>query len=247
MQLQLFTIALLSSSASALAPHQRRQDTIGPAFSSAANQLISLYVPAAGQSAILSAASAASITGDPQSIINSALAATVVPSWLAAVPTEYQSCINSVESAISGLRGAASTGIAGAPRVATATNSAGSTFITIIPPSSVSIAAASSVTGSVASITGSVATSLSSVLSSVSSVSNSAASSAPSSAVSAASSTASSAASATSSAVSSVANKPSAVTSHTASSSTSSGFAAPTQVPIAAAGVIGLLGMVLAV
>ncbi|OCL05117.1 hypothetical protein AOQ84DRAFT_356111 [Glonium stellatum] len=225
MRLQVFTAALLSSSALASSPNQRRQTTDAQEFSSAAGQLISLYIPASVQSAIASAASQASVTGDPQSIVNSALTATVTPSWFTAIPTEYQPNINSLESAISDLRGAAATGIPGAPRVTTATDSAGSTYVTTIPGSM--------------SITGSVAASLSSVISSLESSASAAASSALSSESSALSSLEASASAAISSA--------SVAASHTVSSSKSSGFAAPTQVPMAAAGVLGFLGLVLAI
>ncbi|XTI88491.1 hypothetical protein V2W45_1468846 [Cenococcum geophilum] len=229
MRLQAFTVALLSSSALAAGPNQRRQATNAQEFSSAASQLISLYVPASVQSAIASAASQASVTGDPQAIVNSALIATVTPSWFTAIPTEYQPNINSLESAISDLRGAAATGIAGAPRVATATDSAGSTYVTTIPGSM--------------SITGSVTAPLSSVISSV----ESSASATASSALASASSASSSAESSASAAVSSAASSVSAAASRTVSSSKSSGYAAPTQVPMAAAGFLGFLGMVLVI
>lgn len=113
------------------------------AFSSAAGQLISLYIPPSVASAIYSAATAASVTGDPNSIIQSALTATASPIWLTAVPTEYQSNLNALDSEISALRGAAATGIPGADRVTTMTNSAGSAITSIVPGSLTDAAASS--------------------------------------------------------------------------------------------------------
>jgi hypothetical protein len=123
------------------APAELGLSTNAAEFSSAANQLVSLYIPASVAVplgvAVQSAASAQGITGDINSIVQSALTATSAPSFLTAIPSQYQSNIVSLESAISALRGAANTGIAGASRVVTSTNSAGSEVVTTQPPSAV--------------------------------------------------------------------------------------------------------------
>lgn len=105
------------------------------AFSSAAAQLISLYIPPSVASAIASAAAAATVTGDPASIVQDALTATSPPPWLSAVPSEYAPNLSSLDSAVEALRGYASTGIDGASRIVTVTDEAGSTLITIVPGS----------------------------------------------------------------------------------------------------------------
>ncbi|KAI9819929.1 MAG: hypothetical protein M1827_006499 [Pycnora praestabilis] len=134
--------ALLSPAAFASPPQEKRQatSTNGAQFSSAANQLISLYLPESVLLpigvAVQSAASAASVTGDINSIVESALLAPTPPPYLSAVPAQYQSNIAALESAINSLRLIASVGsISGAPYIITTTDSAGSTFATTsIPP-----------------------------------------------------------------------------------------------------------------
>ncbi|KAI9867244.1 MAG: hypothetical protein M1813_009522 [Trichoglossum hirsutum] len=78
------------------------------AFSSAVAALISSYIPASVlipiANAIQSAASAAGTTGDIQDILITALAGTAPPTWLTAIPTEYQSPFADLESAISSLK-----------------------------------------------------------------------------------------------------------------------------------------------
>ncbi|KAI9696577.1 MAG: hypothetical protein M1836_005596 [Candelina mexicana] len=133
--------ALLSVTVSGQGEIYPRQSAVAtdPAqFSSAANQLISLYLPPSVgvpiAVALQSAASAAGVTGDINSIVNSALIATSAPSFLTAVPTEYKTNIAALQGAISSLRGAASAGtITGAARVITSTNSAGSAVVTTVP------------------------------------------------------------------------------------------------------------------
>ncbi|KAJ9647957.1 hypothetical protein H2201_001324 [Coniosporium apollinis] len=259
--MQLTSFLLIALAPAALAREVKRQAIDEAAFSSAAGQLISLYIPPSVASAIYSAASAASVTGDPNSIIQSALTATASPTWLTAVPTEYQPNLNSLDSEISALRGAAATGIPGADRVTTITDSAGSAVTSIIPGSSVA-SSAGTLTDAAASSASSVSISnLSSephidakqALSQGSALASSLASSLSSSVSAAVSSLESSASGATSSAASTetatestTSTSTEAVTSSAAAESTSSAFAAPTQLPMAAAGALGFLGVVLA-
>lgn len=88
-------------------------------FTSAVNVLISQYIPPSVGlplgAAVQSAASANGETGDINAIVNSALAAPTPPPYLSAIPTEYQPNVAALQSAISSLRGVASTGIPGAP------------------------------------------------------------------------------------------------------------------------------------
>ncbi|KAK3059486.1 hypothetical protein LTS18_010758, partial [Coniosporium uncinatum] len=204
-----------------------------PAFSSAAAQLISLYIPESAAAAIYSAANAASITGDPNAVIRSALTATATPSYFSALPSAYSNNIISLESAISELRSQASVGsIPGAARVVTTVDSAGNSLVTTIPGSSeggpggafgsvVSTSAESTPSGSdgfnsATSITGTSSVPESTTLSGTNSASSEASSSANAGGAS-------------------------------GSSSTSSGIAAPTQIPgMAAAGALGLLGVMVA-
>lgn len=88
---QLFAMALLSLTASANMEF-KRQATDAAQFTSAANQLISQYIPATAlpalESAVSSAASAASVTGEPLSLIYEALLANGVPGWFSsAIPS----------------------------------------------------------------------------------------------------------------------------------------------------------------
>lgn len=108
-------------------------------FSSAASQLISLYLPPSVQSALVSVASSAGgiTTGDITAAVDSALTAVSPPAWLTAVPSQYSANLVSLESAVSALRGYASAGsISGAPKVVTSTGSGGTVVVsTSFPPS----------------------------------------------------------------------------------------------------------------
>ena len=101
------------------ATNNQRPSTNNPAaITSAAAQLISLYIPPSLASTFAAAASAASITGDPAQILESAIIAPTTPPWLAAaVPSQYASNINALESAVHGLGGvsvtASGTGLGG--------------------------------------------------------------------------------------------------------------------------------------
>ncbi|MCJ1364061.1 hypothetical protein MMC16_003170 [Acarospora aff. strigata] len=281
MQSLVLSAALFASSALAHPNLQDRQidpASISAQFSSAANQLISLYIP---QSlavpfgiAVQSAASAASVTGDINSIVESALTAATPPPFLTALPTQYSSNLVSLESAISALRGVASTGISGAPRVTTVTDTAGSTYTSTMPGSAAAAATVITTTDSAGSTYTSTSTSAAPVL--VLTTTNSAGStyvtttsgavltttdSAGSTVTSTSSpvlvvtttdtagstvtSTQSASSSSSSSEQSSSTPPPS---SSSAAPSSSSGLAAPTKVPLAAAGAgaVGLLGLLAA-
>ncbi|CAK7267611.1 hypothetical protein SEPCBS119000_002642 [Sporothrix epigloea] len=99
-----------------------------------AASLISIYVPSAVYSqltaSVASAASAASVTGDPASLFLSAVLATPPPAWFtSAVPTYYSSNIIALESALSTLRDAGF--ITTDTKTATATaTSTGETLVT---------------------------------------------------------------------------------------------------------------------
>jgi hypothetical protein len=135
----ILTVALLSTAAFAV-PQEKRQATDAAQFTSAANELVSKYIPSgilpALESSVSSAASVAKVTGDPKSLIYDALLASSIPSWFAsAVPTDYSSQIAALEGDISALRGPASTSGGGLVPVVvpvTTTDSAGSTYSTSV-------------------------------------------------------------------------------------------------------------------
>lgn len=124
---------LLISTALAVAP-----DT--PNLTYEAESLISAYVPQSVYvqltASIASAASAASVTGDPASLFVSALLATSQPSWFSsAVPPYFTGNIGALESAVSTLRDAAtaypvSTSYSETIVTTKTTNSLGSTITT---------------------------------------------------------------------------------------------------------------------
>ncbi|EFQ28725.1 uncharacterized protein GLRG_03869 [Colletotrichum graminicola M1.001] len=108
MKSAIFSLALATKLAAAN-PIEARQAPDAPAFTQAADALISAYIPE-GQwssltSAFGSAASAAGVTGDVKSYVFSVLKATSTPDWfLAAIPTAYVSQYAALESAIESLR-----------------------------------------------------------------------------------------------------------------------------------------------
>ncbi|KAK1963747.1 hypothetical protein LY78DRAFT_613738 [Colletotrichum sublineola] len=115
MKSAIFPLALAAKLATAN-PIEARQASDAPAFTQAADALISAYIPE-GQwnsltSAFASAASAAGVTGDVKSYVFSVLKATSTPTWfLAAIPTAYVSQYAALESAIESLRPTAAAGI----------------------------------------------------------------------------------------------------------------------------------------
>ncbi|KAI4170479.1 MAG: hypothetical protein LQ343_004982 [Gyalolechia ehrenbergii] len=115
--LYLLPFALLTHATPDLFPRQNpplngSTLTSAPALSSAAAQLISQYFPSSllpGLAiAIESAASSASITGNINSIVSSALTASTPPPFLTALPTQYQSRLSVIESSLSMIRSEAS-------------------------------------------------------------------------------------------------------------------------------------------
>lgn len=92
MFVHLLAIALLGISVSAN-QQPKRQVTDAAQFTSAADQLISQYLPSTAlppplESAVSSAAKAAQVSGDPLSLIYEALLSSSVPSWFSsAIPS----------------------------------------------------------------------------------------------------------------------------------------------------------------
>jgi hypothetical protein len=130
----IFTVALLSLTALA-AEQERRQATDAAQFTAAADQLISQYIPSSAlpalESAVSSAASAASVTGDPLSLIYDGLLAISMPGWFSsAIPSGWSTQIAALESNINALRATSTAGEGVTVVVITTTNSAGSTFTT---------------------------------------------------------------------------------------------------------------------
>ncbi|KAK2063868.1 hypothetical protein LY76DRAFT_160316 [Colletotrichum caudatum] len=135
MKSAIFSLALATKLAAAN-PIEARQASDAPAFTQAADALISAYIPE-GQwssltSAFGSAASAAGVTGDVKSYVFSVLKATSTPSWfLAAIPTAYVSQYAALESAIESLRPTAAAGTPVPTVIAiTTTDSEGNTITT---------------------------------------------------------------------------------------------------------------------
>lgn len=103
------TFALLSSVLAAPVIEER-QATDGESFTAAANNLISAYLPQSVLPELIGkaseAAAAASVTGDINQLINSALLDHGLPEWFrTAVPEAWQSNIAALESGIDALRG----------------------------------------------------------------------------------------------------------------------------------------------
>ncbi|KAK6212964.1 hypothetical protein QIS74_08966 [Colletotrichum tabaci] len=128
----------LAANLAAANPVQPRQASDAPAFTQAADALISQYIPESQwdslTSAFGSAASAAGVTGDVRSYVYSVLKATSTPTWfLAAIPTAYVSQYAALESAIESLRPTAVVGTAVPTVIAvTTTDSEGNTITTSI-------------------------------------------------------------------------------------------------------------------
>ncbi|KUJ20254.1 uncharacterized protein LY89DRAFT_779047 [Mollisia scopiformis] len=230
----------------------KRQATDAAQFTSAADQLISQYIPSTAlpalESAISSAASVAQITGEPLSLIYEALLSSSIPGWFSsAVPSAYSTQIAALESNINALRVTSTPGgpLLPVATVVTTTNSAGSAITTTLSPSSTGPSSSATVTST--SITGllttttttpsGTATGAGSVVSSLTTEVISGVTSIFSTAVSTAVSKASSVASVASSAVSSAVS----------SSTSSAGGSLPTAVSRGAAvGMMGIFGLVAA-
>ena len=100
-------VALLC--ASVVVGEEKRQVTDKAQFTSAAEQLISQYIPSTAlevlEASVSSAASVGHIAGSPMSLIYDALLAISVPAWFpSAVPSEYSTQLAALEGKISSLR-----------------------------------------------------------------------------------------------------------------------------------------------
>ncbi|KAL0936620.1 uncharacterized protein CTRU02_208835 [Colletotrichum truncatum] len=109
MQSAILSLAVAANVVAAAGLQPREAVSDAAAFTSAADALISSYIPAnewaALTSAVGSAASAAGVTQDVKDLIYSALKATDAPQWFdGAVPTAYSSQYAALESAIDNLR-----------------------------------------------------------------------------------------------------------------------------------------------
>lgn len=233
----IFTLALLSFTALA-AEQEKRQATNAAQFTSAADQLISQYIPSTAlpvlESAVSSAASAASVAGEPLSLIYDGLLALSMPGWFSsAIPSAWSTQIAALESNINALR-VKSTAGGGVPTVIaiTTTNSAGSTITTsvtsTIPSTTVTSTTTSGVTATTTTTTSGSGSGAGSTLSTLTTEVVNGATSVFSVAVSKGSSVVGGASSIVSSATS------------------KAGGAIPTPVSGCAAGVIGLVGLMVA-
>ncbi|KAH0542736.1 hypothetical protein FGG08_002875 [Glutinoglossum americanum] len=110
MQFKILAVALLSSTvlADTTAAPAPTAPPPSPEFEAAVSALIASYIPSSILiplgAAVQSAAAAAGVTGALPDIIESALGAPAPPTWLTAIPTEYQSNIAALESAIESLK-----------------------------------------------------------------------------------------------------------------------------------------------
>jgi hypothetical protein len=140
MRSHLLTVTLLSALAAA-SPHEKRQGFNLSQFFSAANELISNYVPQSVFSQIAPAiGSAASEAGvqftNVEALITSAIQASEVPSWFtSAIPQQYQSQIGALGSAVGSLRPAATAPPGNGEATATQTVEGTATVTTAVPAS----------------------------------------------------------------------------------------------------------------
>ncbi|KAL1897073.1 hypothetical protein Sste5346_004278 [Sporothrix stenoceras] len=143
MRLSSFQFLLLLVPAALASQNKRQATTTTSALNlqAEAASLVSIYVPPTAYAqltaSVASAASAASVTGDPASLFLSAILATNPPAWLnSAVPPYYSSNIAALESAVATLRSEAgtntlvSTSTSETLVVTQTTNSLGSTVTT---------------------------------------------------------------------------------------------------------------------
>jgi hypothetical protein len=151
MLFSIFTVALLGFTALAV-EQEKRQATDAAQFTAAADQLISQYIPASAitalESAVSSAASAASVSGNALALIYDELLATSMDGWFSsAIPSAMSTQIAALESGINALRAKPTAGGVTVV-VITTTNSAGSTFTTSSTGSVVTVTTTSAVTAS---------------------------------------------------------------------------------------------------
>ncbi|KAE8443084.1 hypothetical protein EG329_002407 [Mollisiaceae sp. DMI_Dod_QoI] len=140
----IFGTALLSLTGAAQMK-AKRQAPDSAQFTSAADQLISQYLPSTAlptlESAVSSAASVAQVTGEPLSLIYDALLANPIPGWFSsAVPSAWSTQIAALESDINALRATTTPGgpLIPVKTVITTTNSMGSTITTTLSSASAS-------------------------------------------------------------------------------------------------------------
>lgn len=118
--LALTSLLTTSALASALHPAARRQaDDAGTKFTSAANDLISDYVPTAvideWEAPIMSAAAENSVSGEYSEILYSALQASEKPDWFeSAIPSQYEEQYAALTSGVEEIRSAATEAAGGA-------------------------------------------------------------------------------------------------------------------------------------
>jgi hypothetical protein len=129
----IFTVALLSITVFAT-DQEKRQATDAAQFTAAADQLISEYIPSTAlpalEAAVSSAASAASVAGDPLSLIYDGLLAVSMPGWFSsAIPSGMATQIAALESNINALRATSSAGSVTVV-IITTTDAKGSTITT---------------------------------------------------------------------------------------------------------------------
>ncbi|CAK7210713.1 hypothetical protein SCUCBS95973_000881 [Sporothrix curviconia] len=128
MRLDSFQSLLLLAPAALASPEKRQAAANTPSLQDEAASLISVYVPSAVYTqltaSVASAASAASVTGDPASLFLSAIIATPPPAWFtSAVPPYFSSNIAALESAVSTLRAAGFTTTGTSTGTSTSTSS----------------------------------------------------------------------------------------------------------------------------
>ncbi|KAH7403626.1 hypothetical protein BKA64DRAFT_457107 [Cadophora sp. MPI-SDFR-AT-0126] len=180
----ILSLALLGSAALAIQP-EKRQATDGAQFTSAASQVIEQYIPSTVlpglESAVSSAAAAASVTGNAKSLLYEAILAQSPPAWLAsAIPAEYSSQFAALEGSIEVLRPTAASpggGIIPVIVPVTTTDSDGNTITTstLSTPSGVQAAASTysalttDVVDGVTSVYSTIVTGVASVASEISS------------------------------------------------------------------------------
>lgn len=252
MLFSLISLALLSGATSVAALNQR-QVTDAAQFTSVADELISQYIPSTAfpllESAIAPAASIASVQGsDAKSLIYSAIKATSVPDWFAsAIPTEWAAEVSALEAEVSALQPTPPTEtVVPVVTVYTSTDSAGSMFTSTITSTPALISATITPLASAGSIYSSLTTEVISGVTSVFTVAVSHATGVASTIVSGGSSVVSVVSSGGSSVVSRISSVGSSIAGEITGSTSRASGAVPTAVSGAAAGVVGLVGLMIA-
>jgi len=250
----IFAVGILSVTALA-AEQGKRQATDAAQFTAAADQLISEYIPSTAlpalEAAVSSAANAASVTGDPLSLIFDGLLAPSIPGWFSsAIPSGIKPQIAALESQI-GLLRAKPTAESVTVIIITTTDSKGSTITTSSTStlSTLTVTTTSGVTATTTTTTGlgaGLSTLTTEVINGATSVFSVAVSGASSVLTTEIINGATSVFSVAVNGASSVATKASSVVGGASSAVKSASGAERTQVSGCAAGVIGLLGLMAA-